>query len=419
MIIQRNFQPNSNIRKKLMIIRRIVTITAPLLVISMLASPAAFAQYCQNTGSFNVWLKGFKNEARSQGISERTINSALSGIKYNKKIVQRDRRQSFFSQSFLEVSGRMISKNRIVTGSKRMKQYKRVFDSVEKSYGVPAPVIAAFWALESDFGVNMGKDKSLRSLATLAFDCRRPELFRPELMAALKIIDRGDLRAKEMIGSWAGELGQTQFLPTHYYNHAVDFDGDGRRNLLKSAPDVIASTGAFLNHLGWHANEPWLKEVRIPSKMRWDQADLQIQHPRSKWVAWGVKQANGSPLRSDGLPASLLLPMGRKGPAFLAFNNFQIYLQWNQSLVYATTAAYLATRYDGAGPVRKGSKNIKVFGYKDIKVLQRRLTSKGYDVGGIDGKMGIKTRSSVKSAQIKLGLPADSYPTPELMNRLR
>jgi hypothetical protein len=182
---------------------------------------------------------------------------------------------------------------------------------------------------------------------------------------------------------------------------------------------MIASTAAYLQHLGWRANEPWLQEVRVPSEMGWDQADLEIQHPRSKWSKWGVKQANGRPLKSDALPASLLLPMGRKGPAFLAFNNFQIYLQWNHSLVYATTAAYLATRYDGAGPVHVGSKNVKTFGYEDIQELQQRLTRMGYDVGGIDGKLGLKTRASVKAAQMKFGLPADSYPTPELMSRLR
>ena len=390
------------------------------IIVLILALPtSAWAQGCKNTGSFSAWMKAFKQEARAAGISGKTINQALNGISFDPKIVKRDRRQSFFSQSFLQLSGRMISQHRLNNGANKIKKYGSIFRKVEQKYGVPAPVIAAFWALESDFGVNMGNDKSIRSLATLAYDCRRPELFRPELMAVLKIIERGDLRASEMIGSWAGELGQTQFLPSHYYNHAVDFDGDGRRNLLKSPADVIASTGAFLQHLGWKAKQPWLQEVRVPAKLPWKEADLRIQHPRSQWAQWGVRTASGGKLKADGLPASLLLPMGRTGPAFLAYDNFQIYLQWNQSLIYATTAAYLATRYDGAGRVRKGSKDIVVFGYKEIKELQRRLERKGYDVGGVDGKMGVKTRASVKEAQLKYGLPPDSYPTPALMSRLR
>ena len=220
---------------------------------------------------------------------------------------------------------------------------------------MPGPVIAAFWALESDFGAGMGDLPVLRSLATLAYDCRRPEMFRAELMDALRIIDRGDLTPGEMIGSWAGELGQTQFLPSHYFKHAVDYDGDGRRNLMRSVPDVIASTANFIVFLGWQRGQPWLQEVRVPANLAWDQADLAIQHPRSKWAGWGVTSADGKPLPADALPASLVLPMGRFGPAFLAYENFQIYLKWNQSLNYCITAAHLAARLGGAPPFGRGN----------------------------------------------------------------
>ena len=158
-----------------------------------------------------------------------------------------------------------------------------------------------------------------------------------------------------MIGSWAGELGQTQFLPSHYFKHAVDYDGDGRRNLLKSVPDVIASTANFIVFLGWQRGQPWLQEVRVPANLAWDQADLAIQHPRSKWAGWGVTAADGKPLPADALPASLVLPMGRYGPAFLAYENFQIYLKWNQSLNYCLTAAHLAARLGGAPPFGRGN----------------------------------------------------------------
>ncbi len=374
---------------------------------------------CRNTGSFGRWLSGFRREAAASGISQATIASALDDMTLDRGIIARDRRQSFFSQSFQSFSSKLISKNRLENGAARLRKYRELFDRVEREFGVPPPVIVAFWALESDFGAFMGKLPVLRSLATLAYDCRRPDLFRVELMEALRIIDRGDLVAQEMIGSWAGELGQTQFLPSHYFKHAVDFDGDGHRNLIRSVPDVIASTANFLRFLGWQRDQPWLEEVRQPARLQWDQADLAIQHPRSKWAAWGVTQRDGRPLTADAMPASLLLPMGRHGPAFLAYENFQVYLKWNQSLNYAVTAAHLAARLGGAPPVRRAGPEVPELSFQELKTLQQLLTRRGYDVGEIDGKLGAATRAGVKAAQIKLGLPADSYPTPDLLSRLR
>ena len=256
-----------------------------------------------------------------------------------------------------------------------------MFARAEKEYGVPGPVIAGFWALESDFGAGMGKLSVLRSLATLAYDCRRGEMFTREFIAALKIIDRGDLRPADMIGSWAGELGQTQFLPTHYLAHAVDYDGDGHRNLFSSPADVIGSTAAYLKHLGWRAGEPWLEEVRAPRNLNWAEADLTIQHPRSQWAKWGVTRVDGKPMATDALPASLLALMGRDGPLFLVYPNFKIYLEWNHSLNYATTVAYLATRYAGAPEMRDIGKDIPSLTLDQAKELQTLLTRHGHDVG--------------------------------------
>src|SRR5262245_3205235 len=370
----------------------------------------AASRDCRNTGSFEVWLDGFRKEAVSKGISRATVAAALDGLTLDSSVIARDRKQGFFAQSFLSFSGKLISKNRIQNGVVRLKQHQDLFAKVERQYGVPGPVIAAFWALESDYGAEMGKLPVLRSLATLAYDCRRSEMFRAELMDALRIIDRGDLTPDEMIGPWAGELGHMQFLASHYYKYAVDFDGDGRRDLIKSVPDVIASTANFLSQLGWKRGEPWLLEVRVPANMPWDQADLAIQHPRSKWAAWGVTKPDGSPLPADALPASLLLPMGRHGPAFLGYQNFQVYLQWNQSLNYCLTAAYLATRFAGAPPMSRGSQPIPELSGEQIKELQGHLVRRGYQVGEVDGKLGAATRASIKSMQMKLGLPADSSP---------
>lgn len=374
---------------------------------------------CRNTGSFEPWLAAFRKEAAAKGISRATISAALDGMTMDPGIIARDRRQGFFAQSFTAFAAKLISQNRLQTGAAQIKKHRDLLAKVEQQYGVQGPVIVAFWALESDFGAGMGNLSVLRSLATLAYDCRRSEMFRDELTDALRIVDRGDLTPEEMIGSWAGELGQTQFLPSYYLKYAVDYDGDGRRNLMKSAPDVVASTANFLVNLGWERSQPWLQEVRVTRNLPWDQADLAIQHPRSKWAGWGVTQLNGQPLPSDAVPASLVLPMGRFGPAFLAYQNFQVYLKWNQSLNYALTAAHLATRLGGAPAMSRGSGQVPDWTLEQTKELQQLLTRRGYEVGEIDGKMGAATRASVKAAQLKFGLPADSYPTPELVERLR
>src|SRR5271169_6901736 len=264
----------------------------------------------------------------------------------------------------------------------------------------------------------MGNYHSLSSIASLAYDCRRSDRFRSQLFDGLRLIERGDLRPEEMIGSWAGELGQTQMMPSVYFQYAVDYDGDGKRNLLRSAPDVLGSTANYLVGLGWKRGEPWLTEVRVPANLPWDQADLAIQLPRSKWASYGVTLADGRALPADALPASLLLPMGRLGPAFLVYANFQIYLQWNNSLVYSTTAAYLATRIAGAAPLRRGTPP-PALPFADIKAMQTILARSGHDVGAIDGFLGLKTRQAVKAMQLKYGLPADSYPTAELLARMR
>ena len=372
---------------------------------------------CRNSGDFNVWLKDFKKEAKSEGIESSTITSALSDVYLSSKVIENDRRQKVFSQPFLEFAGRMVSEYRLVNGRKFLAEYEGEFQRIEQEYGAPAPVLVAFWGLETDFGANIGNFPTLTALATLAYDCRRPELFRQQLLDALRIIDRGDLQPNEMVGAWAGELGQMQFLPSEYLLRGVDFDNDGRVNLLKSSFDALASSARLLIHHGWKPGEPWLEEVRVPNELPWEQADIAIQHPRSKWRSWGVTKRGGQNLLSDDLPASLLLPMGKNGPAFLAYENFGVYLKWNRSFVYATTAAYFATRLSGAPKVSNGG-DTQTLSFEEIKVLQEKLTKLGYDVGGIDGTIGVKTRAAVKDIQIKFGFPADSYPTKSLLQKL-
>ena len=383
-------------------------------------APAPRAASCHNGANFDRFLADLKQQALTAGVSQRAIGEAAPYLVYDQGIVNRDRGQRVFGQVFTEFSGRMAAPYRMQQGQARIKTYAAAFARAEKEYGVPPAVIAAFWGLESDFGSNMGTLPTLRSLVSLAYDCRRSERFAGETIAALKIIDRGDLTPDEMIGSWAGELGQTQFLPTHYFNYAVDYGG--RRNLLSSPEDVIGSTANYIaNGLKWKRGEPWLQEVRVtaPANFPWDQADLTIRLPRSKWAELGVKYPDGRPLPDDDMPASVLLPMGRSGPAFLAYANFAAYTEWNNSLIYSTTAGYLATRIAGAAPLHRPASPVVQLPFNELRELQQLLVRAGFNVGKVDGVMGQQSRSAVKAMQIKYGLPADSWPTAELLARMR
>ena len=389
---------------------------AAAFAVALVAAGPALAQQCGDAQGFGSWLQGVKSQAAAQGISARTL-SALDGVSFDPRVIKADRAQGVFSQSFLEFAGRMADGYRGDLGRAKLKKHAATFGRIEQQYGVPGPVIAAFWGLETDFGAVLGDFPTLQSLATLARDCRRPEQFHAELMAALTLLDHGDLAASDMKGAWAGEIGQMQFVPTEYVATAVDYDGDGKRNLVRSLPDVLASSAALLKKHGWKGGQPWLEEVRVPANMPWAEADLAIKHPRSQWAAWGVTRADGGGLPTDRMQAALLLPMGRLGPAFLAYPNFDVYTLWNESLVYATTAAYFATRLAGAPRVRQGSAQAP--SRAEIKEAQQRLKSLGYDVGGIDGIIGANTRAAVKAMQAKLGIPADSYPDQTFLAALR
>ena len=390
--------------------------TAVLIVIT-LAEPAAAR--CRNTGSFEAWLAQFKKDAIAEGISPRVLAAAAPELHFDPSVIRRDQGQAVFNLTFLQFSDRLVGGYRMPNGRAAMKKHAATFARIEKVYGVPAPVITAMWGLESDFGALFGKFKILPSLATLAYDCRRGEHFRPELMDALRIIQRGDQRVDQMTGNWAGEFGGMQFTPSNYIKYGVDFDGDGRRDLIKSVPDTLASAANYLHSIGWRRGEPWLQEVRLPRNLPWQEADLDIQHPVSKWAAWGVRPVGG-PLPKGDLPASLILPMGRHGPAFLAYPNFKVFVDWNSAFVYSTTVAYFAARLAGAPEVdHSGAERVEALSIARMKEVQELLNKQGFEAGDVDGKLGAGTRAAVKKAQLKYGMPADSWPTEELLSRLR
>lgn len=397
----------------------LVVLSPVIAVAEQAPPPPPNSRNCENTTPYEVWYRAFRRDAEASGIRARTISATLDHLTPDMSVIRRDRKQSFFTQTFTEFYRKLATESRYKMGRTYLKRHAKWFDKAEQDFGVPGAVITAFWALESDFGAGMGKLSVMRSLLTLAWDCRRGEMFREELKAALMLIDRGELTPDEMIGSWAGELGQTQFLPKHYLNAAIDYNGNGHRNLMREEPDIIGSTASFIQSMGWRRGEPWLEEVRVTKDLPWDKANLTVLLPRSQWAKWGIEAAERL-LPADGLKASLVLPMGRYGPAFLAYENFRVYTQWNHSLTYAMTAAHLAARMAGAPPLSKTDESrIEGLNYEETKDLQRLLARRGHDVGEVDGKIGAATRSAVRAVQVEYGLPADSYPTRELLTRLR
>ena len=385
---------------------------AALTGLALMTAPAA-AQQCG--GDFQAFLAGVKQEAVAKGLSASAADQTLSGAQIDRKVLSRDRAQGVFKMTFLDFSKRVISSYRMKNGAANMQKYASVFDRVEREYGVPAPVITAFWALETDFGAVQGDFNTVNALATLAHDCRRPELFRPQLIAAIEMVQHGDLDPRNTTGAWAGEIGMVQMLPEDIIKFGKDADGDGHVRLKASAPDAILTAGAFINHLGWRPGEPWLQEVTVPQNLNWAETGLGKTKSGGDWAALGVQPRWGQ--ISGNLPASLLLPQGRKGPAFLAYPNYNIYLEWNQSFIYTTSAAYFATRLAGAPRYNAGNPD-QGLNDAQMKQLQTKLSALGYNVGKIDGILGAGTRGAVQQVQQQLGMPADAWPTPALLNKL-
>ncbi|WP_144863549.1 lytic murein transglycosylase [Mesorhizobium sp. J18] len=391
------------------------TATALCALLALMAAGTANAQQ-QCGGDLASWIAGVEAEASAQGVGQ-TGFSALEHAKLDQRVINRDRGQAVFTQTFAEFAGRMINSYRLQHGAANLKKYAGTFARAEREFGVPGPVIASFWALETDFGAVQGDFRTLDALTTLAHDCRRPEIFRPQLIALLKLIDQGTVPA-DVQGAWAGEIGQMQMLPTDYLEKGVDGDEDGRVDLRGSAPDAILTAANKLASLGWQAGQPWMEDVVVPDKLPWEQTGRVQKRPRSQWAGWGVTYREGKPLPADAMPAALVLPMGHKGPAFLVYDNYDIYLEWNKSLVYTLTAAHLAARLAGA-PAFDPRNPEPGLAPEAMKLLQQKLADRGYDVGNIDGVLGAGTRDAVRQEQLRLGFPADGWPTPALLTNLQ
>ena len=383
-----------------------------LMATSALATPALAAP-CG--GAWADFIDAMAAEARAAGQPEAAIAAFFDGARQDKAVLKADRSQGVFRKTFLEFSQSLISQNRIQNGAAYSKKFDAVFDRASSDYGVSRGILLAFWAFETDFGAVQGDFNTRNALLTLSHDCRRPELFQPQVIAAIALTGMHDFDPNTTTGAWAGEIGMVQMLPKDILERGVDGDGDGLITLKTSAPDAILSGAAMLQHHGWRAGEPWLQEVTLPDSLDWSLTGLDTELAVSEWVALGVQPREGSV--APDLGASVLLPQGRNGPAFLAYPNYRVLFEWNKSFVYVTTAAYFATRLQGAAPYDAGDPDAALTG-DQMMALQEKLQASGYDVGKIDGILGAATRAAIQKEQTRLGQPADAWPTRELLEAL-
>ena len=393
------------------------------LVLGLTALPAA-GQTATGEGeqnaAFQAWLAELKTEALAAGISQATLDEAFVEVEPITRVIELDRRQPEFTQTFWNYLSIAINDERIAQGRNLLKKHDKLLSRLAKRYGVPPRFLIAFWGLESAYGKYTGGFSVVAALSTLAFDTRRSAFFRGELLNALRIIDQGHIPAAEMKGSWAGAMGQLQFMPSTFVHYAVDGDGDGRRNIWSNPTDVFASAANYLSQIGWQRNQTWGREVRLPKNFDLALADLSIQKPISAWRKMGLRRADGRPLPGRDLSASVVLPSGVRGPAFLVYRNFRTIMIWNRSLLYALAVGHMADRLIGAGPlVAKPAPGEKPMHRLEIIELQRLLVSSGFDAGPADGIIGTRTRTAIRAFQLKEKLPADGYPSTAVLQALR
>lgn len=385
---------------------------AALALIAGLSASSAIAAPCG--GSFADFIAAIQIEAQQNGVSVAEADRFFRGITQDPKVLKADRAQGIFRKTFTDFSRSLISQNRLDSGKANAAKHADLFARAQAEYGVPPGILLAFWAFETDFGAFQGDFNTANALATLSHDCRRPDLFQPQLLAAVTLWQKGMFDPATTTGAWAGEIGMVQMLPADILNRGVDGDGDGAVSLKTSVADAILSGAAMLRDLGWRKDEPWLQEVTLPPALPWEKTGLRTQLTGPEWAAMGVKPRQGT---LANLPASILLPEGHKGPAFIAYPNYSTLFNWNQSFVYVTTAAYFANRLNGAPVFTPGTPDPQL-SLEDTKTLQQKLQTRGYDVGGIDGILGTNTREAVRQEQRRLGLPADAWPTLELLGLL-
>lgn len=368
--------------------------------------------------NFADWRAGFRAKALQAGIQPQVFDQAFAGVTPDLSVVKADGAQPEFTRPVWEYLDGAISPLRVRKGQALLAEHAATLDAIEQHYGVDRETLVAIWGMESSFGQFMGEQSVIRSLATLAYEGRRPRFAEDQLLAALQILQSGDISSTGLRGSWAGAMGQTQFIPTTYLTHAVDFDGDGRRDIWNSSADALASAAHYLQASGWQKGRAWGIQVALPSGFDYALADTEVRKTYAEWYAHGVK---GTPTNVDPNDTGyLLLPAGHRGPAFLVFRNFGAILKYNNSSSYALAVGLLGQRLAGGGPLLANwPKDERPLGRSERIELQEGLAARGYEPGPADGIIGANTRRAVRAFQQSLGLPADGYPTAALLQQLR
>ncbi|WP_120500301.1 lytic murein transglycosylase [Roseovarius sp. EL26] len=367
--------------------------------------------------SFDNWVKGFRGRALAQGISPQVFDRAFKGVRYNADIIKKDRNQSEFKSQIWDYLDNATSPVRVDNGKKALKKHRRALERIEKAYGVDKEVVAAVWGMESTYGERRGTIPVIEATATLSYDGRRGAFFEKQLIAALKILQTGDTTPKNLKGSWAGAMGHTQFIPTSYQAYAVDFTGDGRRDIWSDDPsDALASTAAYLQRHGWKKGQPWGVEVRVPNGFS---VSRKTKKMPSAWAQSGVVDMQGRPVRDYG-SASIYQPAGKSGPAFMTFNNFKVITRYNNSDAYVMGVGHLSDRLKGKPPIQgKWPRGYDPLSFEERKEMQKRLKRKGYKIEKIDGIIGPNSRKAIVAYQKSVGLKPDGFASQDVLKSLK
>jgi len=380
---------------------------------------AGFFTVQAGDSGFSSCLQRLQSTARERAVPEPLVRDVLGELEQQARVIELDRAQPEFRQSFSAYLRARVSETRVRRGREVRERHRRLLDRLTREYGIPGHYLVSLWGMETNFGSYLGRMPTLDSLATLACDPRRSEFFTEELMAALKLMDREGLAPERMRGSWAGAMGHTQFMPSAYLRHAVDGDGDGAIDLWNSEVDALTSAANYLADLGWQRGERWGREVRLPDDFPFDRSGLQNPTSLSRWRALGVRRADGQPLPAADMSGAVVVPMGHRGPAFLVYENFDVIMKWNRSQAYAIAVGHLADRIAGQGPLAVELPAVESAPSRaQIEYLQRGLIDQGFDPGEPDGILGPATRAALRRFQQARGLVADGYPGPETLAAL-
>ena len=369
--------------------------------------------------SFASWVEELRQEALLLGFSEQTLLVLNDLDAPLERVLELDNSQPEFVQTFSRYLSLRVTPNQIRQGIDLMREHRLLLDEVRRMYGVQPHYLVAFWAIESNYGRNTGGFSVLQALATLAFDPRRAQFFRQQLLMALQIIEDGHIQAEDMSGSWAGAMGQLQFMPNIFSRYGVDGDGDGRVDIWNSLPDIFHSAANFLSQSGWRGDERWGREIILPSDFDFNLSGMLVRRSLKEWQEIGVRQVDGNPIPVASMQGSVVLPSGANGPAFLAYNNFRTTMIYNPSTFYALTVGHLADRFTGGGPVQRMSDDEQAMSIADVQELQSLLNDLGFNAGEPDGRVGRQTRSAIRAYQGQVNLPTDGYASRQLLENLR